>query len=297
ALMDVEPMGDEFVKGMCWDIEDPTFDATATATNPRAQVRPVHRPPRVPADRHPHCAWTVTIVDDAEPLPTPPGAEALARTGAGSLPLAEAPADLPTDDGWADYAAPLDPDLVMERFSSATLARICDEVALQGHLLSHAYLTQVADLLPPADAAEVARQQAAGVAGVVAKRLAAALGVGPDLAGLAAVLEVHPLLLPRAYVDASIEADGDVLTVVLGPCPALDEPDGLGWPSTLVGDGGELVLEAIATCVAPTARVERIDGSTWRIAVPDDAEPLPQPDTVTLTEFSTGATFAFPRRA
>ena len=61
ALLDVEPMGDEYVFGMCHTIEDPTFDATAVATNPRAQVRPVHRPPRVPSDRHPHCAWTVVI--------------------------------------------------------------------------------------------------------------------------------------------------------------------------------------------------------------------------------------------
>ena len=60
ALMDVEPMGPDFVRGMCHDIEDPTFDATAVATNPRAQVRPVHRPPRTPADRTPHCRWTVT---------------------------------------------------------------------------------------------------------------------------------------------------------------------------------------------------------------------------------------------
>ena len=33
ALMDVEPMGEEFVHGMCHDIEDPTFDATAGATH------------------------------------------------------------------------------------------------------------------------------------------------------------------------------------------------------------------------------------------------------------------------
>ena len=66
ALMDVEPMGEEYVVSMCHDIEDPTFDATAVATNPRAQVRPVHRPPRRPADRHPHCAWTV-VIDEAHP--------------------------------------------------------------------------------------------------------------------------------------------------------------------------------------------------------------------------------------
>ena len=48
ALLDLEPMGEDYVRGMCHDIEDPTFDATAVATNPRAQVRPIHRPPRVP---------------------------------------------------------------------------------------------------------------------------------------------------------------------------------------------------------------------------------------------------------
>ena len=53
ALMDVEPYGKERVIGMCHHIEDPTFDATAYATNPRARIRPIHRPPRVPADRMP----------------------------------------------------------------------------------------------------------------------------------------------------------------------------------------------------------------------------------------------------
>ena len=46
ALIDVEPMGEDYVKGMCHDIEDPTFDATALATNRKAQVRPIHRPPQ-----------------------------------------------------------------------------------------------------------------------------------------------------------------------------------------------------------------------------------------------------------
>ena len=51
ALLDVEPMGEDYVRGMCHDIEDPTFDATAVATNRRARIRPIHRPPRRPADR------------------------------------------------------------------------------------------------------------------------------------------------------------------------------------------------------------------------------------------------------
>src|SRR3954454_13546243 len=70
ALMDVEPMGPEYVRSMCHDIEDPTFDATAVASNPRAQVRLLHRPPRSLSDQaagqRPHCAWTV-VIDEAHP--------------------------------------------------------------------------------------------------------------------------------------------------------------------------------------------------------------------------------------
>jgi hypothetical protein len=57
---------------MCHHIEDPTFDATVQAINPRAKCRPVHRPPRAPADREPHCRWEV-VIDDSIPdseLPT-----------------------------------------------------------------------------------------------------------------------------------------------------------------------------------------------------------------------------------
>src|SRR5688500_5331645 len=87
ALMDVEPMGEEYVVGMCHDIEDPTFDATAIASHPKAQVRPIHRPPRVPADRRPHCAWTV-IIDDSYPEATAiPAVEVNARSKAAGLAL------------------------------------------------------------------------------------------------------------------------------------------------------------------------------------------------------------------
>ena len=63
---------------MCHTIEDPTFDATAVATNPRAQIRPIHRPPRVPADRHPHCHWTVTIDESNPPVDAHPNAALVA---------------------------------------------------------------------------------------------------------------------------------------------------------------------------------------------------------------------------
>ena len=72
ALMDVEPWGERLVTSMCHHIEDGTFDYTAQAVNPKARVRHVHRPPRVPSDRTPHCRWEVVIDDETETLPEPP---------------------------------------------------------------------------------------------------------------------------------------------------------------------------------------------------------------------------------
>jgi len=69
ALLDVEPFGDRMVTMMCHTIEDATFDVTAQAVNPKAHVAHVHRPPRVPNDRVPHCRWEVTIDDDNVTLP------------------------------------------------------------------------------------------------------------------------------------------------------------------------------------------------------------------------------------
>jgi hypothetical protein len=69
ALLDVEPFGERAIRGMCHTIEDATFDVTAQAVNPKARVRAIHRPPREPAGRVPHCGWEVVIDDDTETLP------------------------------------------------------------------------------------------------------------------------------------------------------------------------------------------------------------------------------------
>src|ERR1700675_1585884 len=120
ALMDVEPMGEEYVHGMCHTIEDPTFDATAVATNPRARVRPVHRPPRLPADQMPHCHWTVDIDPAFDPVEAHPNLALVAA----SL-IAEIPVRTPDSDaepgGWSDYDRDFDPDFELEDFSHRAL--------------------------------------------------------------------------------------------------------------------------------------------------------------------------------
>jgi hypothetical protein len=133
ALMDVEKHGEARVIGMCHTIEDPTFDATAYATNPRARVRPIHRPPRTPKDRHPHCHWTIAI--DPENEPVGPAKNTLA---VGALPLAQIEnARAPERDaGWSDYARPVEASFKLGLLSSATLAAVAREFQIQEHLLA-----------------------------------------------------------------------------------------------------------------------------------------------------------------
>src|SRR5215831_16242364 len=134
ALMDVEPHGERRVVGMCHHIEDPTFDATAFATNPRARIRPIHRPPRVPADRLPHCHWTITI--DAANSPV---AAAGHTAHVAALPLAVVPNPRPPDrepGGWPDYRGPFDPEFRLSQLSHGTLVAVTCEFAVQSHLLS-----------------------------------------------------------------------------------------------------------------------------------------------------------------
>ena len=141
ALLDVEPMGEDYVRGMCHDIEDPTFDATAVATNRKAQIRPIHRPPRVPADRHPHCAWTV-IIDESYPEVARPSRRwtCCRRTRAARTELDPIDVD---DEGQSDYSGELLSDFDFAAFSHSALVRIADEVCLQMHLLNLSFVLAV----------------------------------------------------------------------------------------------------------------------------------------------------------
>jgi hypothetical protein len=281
ALMDVEPVGEDFVVGMCHHIEDPTFDATACATNPRARMRPVHRPPRTPADRHPHCHWTVTIEHDEEPLPEPEAAERVAASRAASLSLG--PDLAPSYDG------PFDPDFRLESLPEPALRRALDEVCLQGHLLAHSFLLVVARRWGEDSARELGALQFAGVAGVVASRLVRAFDA--DMTG---VLDLHPAFLPAAYVRRTVTVDDGVVTLSIEDCPALDEVGGWSWLALLRHD--DQPLEAIVQAVDAQARVARTGDLRWEITVDPANAPAKEPSTVTLTRFSTGADFTFATR-
>ncbi|MGH3554435.1 MAG: hypothetical protein ACRDT5_17970, partial [Mycobacterium sp.] len=201
ALLDVEPMGDEYVVGMCHTIEDPTFDATAVATNPRAQMRPIHRPPRTPSDRHPHCAWTVTIDESYPPAEDIPAVDVVRKTRAATWQL---DAINRTDEGLADYSGPLVSDLDFGAFSHSALVRMADEVCLQMHLLYLSFAIAVrARAGPDAElAASVGTRQLIGLAGLGAERIHRALSLPGGIEGVLRVFELHPLFNPFGYVNA-----------------------------------------------------------------------------------------------
>ena len=287
ALMDVEPMGPEFVRSMCHDIEDPTFDATAVATNPRAQVRPIHRPPRLPADRAPHCAWTV-VIDEAHP-PVTESADCTALRSSRAALCELSPID-GGDEGMGDYAGALLSDLDFAAFSHSALVRMADEVCLQMHLLNLSFVRAVQRRLAPEAAQALCRQQLVGVAGIGAERLHRALGLPRDEAGALRTLELHPLLNPAAYVGAVV---GESVVVEEGPAHQDD-----GWLA-LCGPGSIEPLQAIVRAVDPhlDAEVTGTD-ARWSARVVRRDEAAPEADAVAVTRFSTGAAFEFrPRRS
>ena len=291
ALLDVEPLGDEYVVAMCHDIEDPTFDATAAATDPRARVRPVHRPPRRPADRHPHCSWTVTIEPDVDPLPWPEAAHRMGATRAADVELATID---PADAGLSDYAGALVDHLRWHDFSRSALVRIAEEVCLQGHLLALAFRRAVAERGDEEQAQDLTRRQLTGIAGLASERIRAALDLPSGLDGAAAVLAVHPALAPRAYVDVSVERD-EHLVVRLGRGDGATV-DG-AWPSLIDADHLK-PLEALVRGVDSHLHVEVLDDrpDALLVEVVAGAVAAPEAEEVTLARFSGGADFRFSDR-
>ncbi len=287
ALMDVEPMGESYVRSMCHDIEDPTFDATAVATNPKAQVRPVHRPPRSPAGRTPHCAWTV-IIDESHPDVTPLAPYyVIEKTRAAVVDLD--PID-PADEGAADYSGDLVADVDFGVFSRSALVRIADEVCLQMHLLNLSFVHAVRQRSSDeAQATEIATKQLIGIAGIAAERIHRALGLPDTAEGALRTLELHPLLNPAAYVAASL--DGYSLSVE----PSDATADG-AWIA-FCGPDETRPLQAAVRAVDPHFDVD-VDGDdgSWTATLVRRDEPAPEFGEVAVTRFSTGATFEFETR-
>ncbi len=291
ALMDVEPMGDEFVTAMCHDIEDPTFDATALATNKHAQVRPIHRPPRRSANQTPHCAWTVTIDEANVPPEVPPNSDVIASTVAATVELS--PIDR-TDAGACDYSGPLLSDLRFQDFSKSALVRIAEEVCLQQHLLTIGFMIAVRARADETEALRIGRKQLTGIAGLTSERIRNALHLDDGFGGLNTVLQLHPALNPTQYVNVSISR-GDSVSIRIGRKDGATA-DG-AWPSMIDADHLD-PLQALVRGVNPrfVATVVEHDDDALTVEVRMGEKPFKESTEVAITRFSTGAAFEFTDR-
>ncbi len=298
ALMDVEPMGDEWVRGMCHTIEDPTFDATAAATSPHAVMRPIHRPPRTPADRMPHCAWRIDIDPTTAPAVAHPNLALVATSLAAMLP-ATVIAEETDPNGRVGYAGDFDPDLRFEDLSRPTLLAALTEVAIQSHLLFRSYLISVSERVDPDVAAELGPRILTGIAPITAERLARAFAITTaDAHAIARVLELHPSFQPPEYVSTRIDPIDDTrVRFSVLPSPMFDEADAFVWLAGLTHDNDRAVA-ALARAINPRADAVRTTARADELVAyditvdPDADEHREEPETA-LARFSGAATFEF----
>jgi hypothetical protein len=296
ALQDVEPFGEGMVRDMCHDIEDPTFDATAAATNPLIRIRPVHRPPREPAGREPHCRWRVFFDDTpgARPFEMHPNLELLRQSRLASVGVVDPGVDA-EPGGMPDYSGNFDPDFTLEHLSHRALVLALQEFAAQSQLLCRSFLLTVAQRLDDEAACEIADIQWTGIAGLTADRLRSAMRVeGDDAAAIAKLFQLHPCFQPRTYVDLRVAVVDDRHAVLaFGECPALEEADPYSWFAQL-GQSPHPALDAIARVGNPRARCHPATPTggaplAWDVVIDPDAEPAPEPAPVHTARGSRGA--------
>jgi len=307
ALLDIEKTGSQqTVKLMCHDIEDPTFDATAAATNPRMVMRPIHRPPRIDGEggngknRWPHCRWSVSIGEENQPYEQHPNLEIVRKSKLASITVV-----LPEKDGepggWPDYSGSFDPGCQLWDFSHRALVGLNQEFAVQALLLMHSYMVSQASHFGADKARELGRRMWIGHAMVAVERLQKYFGVaGDDIETVAKVVQLHPHFQPRTYVDLRVAVTGPrTARLEIGDCPALREETELFWFKQL-GAAPHPAIEALVQHVNPRARVRAADPGNarlaWGIEIDPEAEPAEPPQEFRLAQLSGGLTFQFEQR-
>ena len=292
ALLMVEPAGEAAVFHMCHTIEDPTFDATALATNPRARIRPIHRPPRMPYDRHPHCHWTIEISDEHEPVGQIPLAQYV-----GALPLAGIPNSVTGDTTaglFADYSGPFRPEFRLRQLTNGALAAVAREFLMQLHLKAAANEAAVAARTDK-KLGQVATDEGWILpAWIVGERLAKAadLGEGPEAVGK--LLALTPVLPPG--FDRAISVEGDRIVATFTPViDGLLDPDHPGLVGSLArGATGGIEGTVGALHFEPIDLTIDVDQSHVRVEMRiQEATPGEEPMSVSLSRMGPMANWSF----
>lgn len=263
---------------ICHHMEDPTFDATVTAVNPRMRCRPVFRPPHGEVPEGGPCRWRVAIEKDIGLVEDNPVLGMVADSLAAGLELA---AIEPDGGGMTDYSGAFKRDLTLEDFSHNTLARQCREFALDVHLLNRACYTSIAERWGADVIVPLEIEQWRCMAPLTVHRLRKTFGItGDDMSAVLKVLQLNPFL-PREYLQLGYElVDERHGRVWLEDCAALHEPLDRGIVSLLTHHPQTPGFDAMVTAVQPRARLSQQEASTlpgavlaWEITIDPDHEP------------------------
>lgn len=310
ALHDLERNGDtgKLTKLMCHDIEDPTFDATAAATNPRMIVRPIHRPPRNDspvgngAGRYPVCRWKVMLSDEQQPYENHPNLAVLAESNIANIGLVT-PQDRVEPGGWDDYAGAFDPHCQFEDFSQWALVQLLQENAVQATLLAHSYSLSQTTNYGDEVSERLTRGLFEGHAAVGVERLQKNIEHldGEDIETIAKIIQLHPIFQPRTYMDIGIQilAD-DRLRLSVYDCPALHESISHAWFAQLSHDPHP-ALDAMVAQVNPRAYCVAVDDPgtatyAWDVVIDPRRTPAEVPLALQLARTSSGLAFKFEQR-
>jgi len=293
---------------LCHHMEDPTFDATVMAVNPRARARPEHRPPLRIGHTGPSCRWRVFLGDEPGSVDQLPVTRQVAASRAGRFRFATPELDAgglaAGEEGMTDYAGPLKPDFALEDLARPVLARQCQEFALDAHLLMRASFATIRERWGAETARGLAREQWAALAPVYVPRLRAALGIaGSDMASILKSLQLDPAFPPE-YVRIGCElVDEGRGRFWIEDCEALAEGEPDAWLA-LLADAERPGFDAAVAAVEPRARCERLAPEAiadargpvalaWEIRIEPGAEPRSESPIANAVRMSNAARFRF----
>jgi hypothetical protein len=217
------------------------------------------------------------------------------------------PIEIPDSDaepgGWSDYSGTFDPGFQFEDLSHSALLIVCQEIAVQSHLLARAFLLSASQRTSEADAAELGRAQWTGIAALTSERLAKLLKIsGESIEDVAKIFQLHPCFFPRTYLDFQVEITGpQSARIGIRDCDALEEGDAHSWFAGLTSAEPHSALDAIAGAINPRARCHPVASPkaarlAWEIVIDPASTPQQPPQELNLAKISRGASFEFEQR-
>lgn len=272
----------DFIKQLCWDMEDTTFPTTTMAVNPKIHCLPIHRPPLPEDHTGPVCRWEVSLSDQHETIEKTEICKIVEQSKAAQFELPALPGR--SSEGMDDYSGPFKPDFGLEDLSHPALIRQCKEFMLDVHLLIRACMISISRRWGDKVMKEIAREQWLAVAPVYVERIRKTLNMqGDDMDEILKMLQVDPAL-PHDYVDFGCRLVNERHGYFwINDCDAISEGEQGAW-LIMLSDADAPGFDAVVEAVNPKARCRPTDPSklasnggrpvyAWEIIIDDEAEP------------------------